>query len=98
MRISQSAVSVVLANVPPAASAVPSGTYDVCSPSSRSTASTVAKWRGSRRIARTAPCPAENAASVTCATRAEAPVAADTSRVTPATSESNAAGSANARS
>jgi hypothetical protein len=35
----------VVSIVPPEASAVPSGTYDVCMPSSSNTASTVAKWR-----------------------------------------------------
>src|SRR5438045_4211738 len=49
----------VVSIVPPLARTVPSGTYEVCMPSSNNTASIIAKWRRSRRIARTAPCPAE---------------------------------------
>jgi len=58
----------VVSSTPPFASTVPSGTYDVRMPSSRSTASIRAKRRASRSIARIAPWPAENAVSVTCPT------------------------------
>lgn len=56
-------------------------------------ASTRSKWRGVSRIARIAPCPAENPLSVMLEKRIGVPAA----RAMPASSESNAAGSANGR-